>query len=88
MTESRLILSVGGLLRSFRFFFRGTGYDEKMVREIEGLEASGSTYICTLCDSTRAEASQNMVLHSITRSHDENLERYEIWRNKSFLRVF
>ncbi|XP_059401985.1 V(D)J recombination-activating protein 1-like [Carassius carassius] len=84
MMESRLILSVGGLLRSFRFFFRGTGYDEKMVREMEGLEASGSTYICTLCDSTRAEASQNMVLHSITRSHDENLERYEIWRTNPF----
>ncbi|XP_016384076.1 V(D)J recombination-activating protein 1-like [Sinocyclocheilus rhinocerous] len=84
MTESRLILSVGGLLRSFRFFFRGTGYDEKMVREMEGLEASGSTYICTLCDSTRAEASQNMVLHSITRNHDENLERYEIWRTNPF----
>ncbi|XP_043083478.1 V(D)J recombination-activating protein 1 [Puntigrus tetrazona] len=84
MMESRLILSVGGLLRSFRFFFRGTGYDEKMVREMEGLEASGSTYICTLCDSTRAEASQNMVLHSITRSHDENLDRYEIWRTNPF----
>ncbi|KAK3525888.1 hypothetical protein QTP70_010945 [Hemibagrus guttatus] len=61
-----------------------TGYDEKMVRDMEGLEASGSTYICTLCDSTRAEASQNMVLHSITRSHDENLERYEIWRTNPF----
>ncbi len=33
MTESRLILSVGGLLRSFRFLLPGTGYDEKMVRE-------------------------------------------------------
>ncbi|XP_017555498.2 V(D)J recombination-activating protein 1 [Pygocentrus nattereri] len=84
MKESRLILSIGGLLRSFRFYFRGTGYDEKMVREMEGLEASGSTYICTLCDSTRAEASQNMVLHSITRSHEENLERYEIWRTNPF----
>uniref|UniRef100_W5LE49 V(D)J recombination-activating protein 1 n=1 Tax=Astyanax mexicanus TaxID=7994 RepID=W5LE49_ASTMX len=84
MKESRLILSIGGLLRSFRFFFRGTGYDEKMVREMEGLEASGSTYVCTLCDSTRAEASQNMVLHSITRSHEENLERYEIWRTNPF----
>ncbi|XP_068564284.1 V(D)J recombination-activating protein 1 [Cebidichthys violaceus] len=84
MKESRLILSVGGLPRSFRFHFRGTGYDEKMVREVEGLEASGSTYVCTLCDSTRAEASQNMVLHSITRSHEENLDRYEIWRTNPF----
>ncbi|XP_053498325.1 V(D)J recombination-activating protein 1 [Ictalurus furcatus] len=84
MKESRLILSIGGLQRSFRFYFRSTGYDEKMVRDMEGLEASGSTYICTLCDSTRAEASQNMVLHSITRSHDENLERYEIWRTNPF----
>ncbi|XP_049431256.1 V(D)J recombination-activating protein 1 [Epinephelus fuscoguttatus] len=84
MKESRLILSVGGLPRAFRFHFRGTGYDEKMVREMEGLEASGSTYVCTLCDSTRAEASQNMVLHSITRSHDENLDRYEIWRTNPF----
>lgn len=84
MKESRLILSMGGLPRSFRFHFRSTGYDEKMVREIEGLEASGSTYICTLCDSSRAEASQNMVLHSITRSHEENLERYEIWRTNPF----
>ncbi|XP_038155815.1 V(D)J recombination-activating protein 1 [Cyprinodon tularosa] len=84
MKESRLILSIGGMLRSFRFYFRGTGYDEKMVREMEGLEASGSTYICTLCDSGRAEAAQNMVLHSITRSHDENLERYEIWRTNPF----
>ncbi|KAF3688990.1 V(D)J recombination activating protein 1 [Channa argus] len=84
MKESRLILSIGGLPRSFRFHFRGTGYDEKMVREMEGLEASGSTYICTLCDSSRAEASQNMVLHSITRSHEENLERYEIWRTNPF----
>ncbi|XP_062854113.1 V(D)J recombination-activating protein 1 [Trichomycterus rosablanca] len=84
MKESRLILSIGGLLRSFRFHFRGTGYDEKMVRDMEGLEASGSTYICTLCDSTRAEASQNMVLHSITRSHEENLERYEIWRTNPY----
>ncbi|XP_040019505.2 V(D)J recombination-activating protein 1 [Gasterosteus aculeatus] len=84
MKESRLILSVGGLPRSFRFHFRGTGYDEKMVREVEGLEASGSTYVCTLCDSTRAEASKNMVLHSITRSHEENLDRYEIWRTNPF----
>ncbi|KAM6937878.1 V(D)J recombination activating protein 1 [Xenentodon cancila] len=84
MKESRLILSMGGLPRSFRFHFRGTGYDEKMVREMEGLEASGSTYVCTLCDSSRAEAAQNMVLHSITRSHDENLERYEIWRTNPF----
>lgn len=84
MKKSRLILSIGGLARSFRFHFRGSGYDEKMVREMEGLEASGSTYVCTLCDSTRAEASQNMVLHSITRSHEENLERYEIWRANPF----
>ncbi|XP_045893932.1 V(D)J recombination-activating protein 1 [Micropterus dolomieu] len=84
MKESRLILSMGGLPRSFRFHFRATGYDEKMVREMEGLEASGSTYICTLCDSSRAEASQNMVLHSVTRSHEENLERYEIWRTNPF----
>lgn len=84
MKESRLILSVGGLARSFRFHFRGTGYDEKMVRELEGLEASGSTYVCTLCDSTRAQASQNMVLHSVTRSHEENLDRYEIWRTNPF----
>ncbi|KAK7891395.1 hypothetical protein WMY93_023358 [Mugilogobius chulae] len=84
MKESRLILSIGGLPRSFRFHFRGTGYDEKMVREMEGLEASGSTYVCTLCDSTRSEASQNMVLHSITRSHEENLERYEIWRKNPY----
>ncbi|XP_053742792.1 V(D)J recombination-activating protein 1 [Synchiropus splendidus] len=84
MKESRLILSIGGLQRSFRFHFRGTGYDEKMVREMEGLESSGSAYICTLCDSSRAEASKNMVLHSITRSHSENLERYEIWRTNPF----
>ncbi|KAK1788903.1 hypothetical protein P4O66_015807 [Electrophorus voltai] len=84
MTNSCLILSIGGLLRSFQFYFRGTGYDEKMVREMEGLEASGSTYICTLCDSTRAEASQNKVLHSVTRNHNENLERYEIWRTNPF----
>ncbi|TDH09368.1 hypothetical protein EPR50_G00085910 [Perca flavescens] len=84
MKESRLIVSMGGLPRSFRFHFRGTGYDEKMVREMEGLEASGSTYVCTLCDSTRAEASQNMVLHSVTRSHEENLDRYEIWRTNPF----
>ncbi|XP_075998523.1 V(D)J recombination-activating protein 1 [Genypterus blacodes] len=84
MKESRLILSIGGLLRSFRFHFRGTGYDEKMVREMEGLEASGSTYVCTLCDSTRAEASHNMVLHSVTRNHEENLDRYEIWRTNPF----
>ncbi|TNN87825.1 V(D)J recombination activating protein 1 [Liparis tanakae] len=84
MKESNLILSVGGLPRSFRFQFRGTGYDEKMVREVEGMEASGSTYVCTLCDSTRAQASQNMVQHSITRSHEENLERYEIWRTNPF----
>ncbi|TKS73265.1 V(D)J recombination activating protein 1 [Collichthys lucidus] len=84
MKESRLILPIGGLPRSFRFHFRGTGYDEKMVREMEGLEASGSAYICTLCDSGRAEASQNMVLHSITRSHEENLDRYEIWRTNPF----
>ncbi|CAN9499134.1 unnamed protein product [Ophioblennius macclurei] len=84
MKESRLILSMGGLLRSFRFHFRGTGYDEKMVREMEGLEASGSSYVCTLCDATRTEASHNMVLHSITRNHEENLERYEIWRTNPF----
>ncbi|XP_035013071.2 V(D)J recombination-activating protein 1 [Hippoglossus stenolepis] len=84
MKESRLILSIGGLPRFFRFHFRGTGYDEKMVREMEGLEASGSTYICTLCDSSRAEASKNMVLHSITRCHEENLDRYEIWRTNPF----
>ncbi|KAM3869983.1 V(D)J recombination activating protein 1 [Diretmus argenteus] len=84
MKQSQLILSMGGLPRSFRFHFRATGYDEKMVREMEGLEASGSTYICTLCDSSRADASHNMVLHSITRSHDENLERYELWRTNPF----
>ncbi|XP_057692849.1 V(D)J recombination-activating protein 1 [Corythoichthys intestinalis] len=84
MKKSRLILSVAGLPRSFRFQFRGSGYDEKMVRELEGLEASGSTYVCTLCDSSRAEASKNIVLHSITRSHEENLARYEIWRTNPF----
>ncbi|CAG03454.1 unnamed protein product, partial [Tetraodon nigroviridis] len=84
MKNSRLIVSIGGLPRSFRIHFRGTGYDEKMVREMEGLEAAGSTYICTLCDSSRVEASENMVLHSITRSHNENLERYEIWRTNPF----
>ncbi|KAM4618288.1 V(D)J recombination activating protein 1 [Polymixia lowei] len=84
MKQSHLLLSIGGLTRSFSFHFRGTGYDEKMVREMEGLEASGSTYVCTLCDSTRAQASENMVLHSITRSHDDNLERYEIWRTNPF----
>ncbi|CAL8260453.1 unnamed protein product [Merluccius merluccius] len=84
MKRSRLILSIGGLPRFFSFHFRGSGYDEKMVRDVEGLEASGSTYVCTLCDSTRAEASHNMVLHSITRSHEENLERYEIWRTNPF----
>ncbi|XP_068169512.1 V(D)J recombination-activating protein 1 [Antennarius striatus] len=84
MKESRLILSIGGLPRSFSFHFRGTGYDEKMVREMEGLEASGSAYICTLCDASRAEASENMVLHCITRSHEENLECYEIWRTNPF----
>ncbi|XP_037621978.1 V(D)J recombination-activating protein 1 [Sebastes umbrosus] len=84
MKESRLILSLGGLPCSFRFHFRSTGYDEKMVREMEGLEASGSTYVCTLCDSTRAQASENMVLHSVTRCHEENLDRYEIWRTNPF----
>ncbi|XP_077374137.1 V(D)J recombination-activating protein 1 [Festucalex cinctus] len=84
MKESRLILSIAGLPRSFRFHFRGSGYDEKMVRELEGLEASGSTYVCTLCDSSRVEASENIVLHSVTRSHDENLARYEIWRTNPF----
>ncbi|XP_061891187.1 V(D)J recombination-activating protein 1 [Entelurus aequoreus] len=84
MKKSRLILSIAGLPRSFCFHFRGTGYDEKIVREFEGLEASGSTYICTLCDSSRAQASKNIVLHSITRSHDENLHRYEIWRTNPF----
>ncbi|XP_078540465.1 V(D)J recombination-activating protein 1-like [Lissotriton helveticus] len=81
MKGSQLMLELGGILRTFKFVFRGTGYDEKLVREVEGLEASGSVYICTLCDSTRLEASQNIVLHSITRSHKENLERYEIWRS-------
>ncbi|XP_064169470.1 V(D)J recombination-activating protein 1 [Anguilla rostrata] len=84
MKESRLILPVGGLPRSFRFHFRGTGYDEKMVREMEGLEASGSTYVCTLCDATRAQASHNMVLHAVTRSHRENAERYELWRTNPY----
>ncbi|KAM8938767.1 V(D)J recombination activating protein 1 [Pelodytes ibericus] len=80
MKTSELLLELGGILRNFTFVFRGTGYDEKLVREVEGLEASGSLYICTLCDSTRLEASQNLVFHSITRSHTENLERYEMWR--------
>uniref|UniRef100_A0A8C5MKH0 V(D)J recombination-activating protein 1 n=1 Tax=Leptobrachium leishanense TaxID=445787 RepID=A0A8C5MKH0_9ANUR len=80
MKTSDLLLEIGGILRNFKFVFRGTGYDEKLVREVEGLEASGSHYICTLCDSTRLEASQNMVFHSITRSHTENLQRYETWR--------
>nr|XP_057931657.1 V(D)J recombination-activating protein 1 [Doryrhamphus excisus] len=84
MKDSRLILSIAGLPRSFCFKFRGTGYDEKIVREFEGLEASGSTYICTLCDSSRAEASKNIVLHAITRNHDENLARYEVWRTNPF----
>ncbi|ELV12151.1 V(D)J recombination-activating protein 1 [Tupaia chinensis] len=80
MKGSALMLEMGGIRRTFRFVFRGTGYDEKLVREVEGLEASGSVYICTLCDATRLEASQNLVLHSITRSHAENLQRYEVWR--------
>ncbi|XP_061533080.1 V(D)J recombination-activating protein 1 [Phycodurus eques] len=84
MKESRLILSIAALPRSFRFQFRGSGYDEKMVRELEGLEASGSTYVCTLCDSSRAEASKNIVLHAVTRNHDENLARYEVWRTNPF----
>ncbi|KAM9302076.1 V(D)J recombination activating protein 1 [Gastrophryne carolinensis] len=78
--SSELMLEIGGILRNFKFIFRGTGYDEKLVREVEGLEASGSVYICTLCDATRLEASQNLVFHSITRSHSENLQRYETWR--------
>ncbi|CAL8321847.1 unnamed protein product [Gadus morhua 'NCC'] len=82
--RSRLILSIGGLSRLFSFRFRGSGYDEKMVRDVEGMEASGSTYVCTLCDSTRADAARNMVLHSVTRSHQENLERYETWRTNPF----
>eukprot|EP00079_Xenopus_tropicalis_P011465 XP_002937338.1 PREDICTED: V(D)J recombination-activating protein 1 [Xenopus tropicalis] len=81
MKTAELLLEIGGILRSFKFMFRGTGYDEKLVREVEGLEASGSIYICTLCDSTRLEASQNLVNHSITRSHGENLQRYETWRS-------
>ncbi|XP_077566608.1 V(D)J recombination-activating protein 1 [Stigmatopora nigra] len=84
MKESSLTVSIAGLLQSFRFQFRGSGYDEKMVRELEGMEGSGSTYVCTLCDSNRAEASKNIVLHSITRSHKENLARYEIWRTNPF----
>ncbi|KAF6105827.1 recombination activating 1 [Phyllostomus discolor] len=84
MKNSELMLEMGGILRTFKFIFRGTGYDEKLVREVEGLEASGSVYICTLCDATRLEASQNLVLHSITRSHAENLERYEVWRSNPF----
>uniref|UniRef100_A0A4W3J4F9 V(D)J recombination-activating protein 1 n=1 Tax=Callorhinchus milii TaxID=7868 RepID=A0A4W3J4F9_CALMI len=84
MKASHLILEIGDLLRSFRFIFRGTGYDEKLVREVEGLEASGSIYVCTLCDSTRSEASVNLTCHSITRSHTENHERYEIWRSNPY----
>ncbi|XP_076968405.1 V(D)J recombination-activating protein 1 [Tamandua tetradactyla] len=84
MKNSELMLEMGGILRKFKFIFRGTGYDEKLVREVEGLEASGSVYICTLCDATRLEASQNLVLHSITRSHAENLERYEVWRSNPY----
>lgn len=84
MKSSELLLEIGGIRRSFKFIFRGTGYDEKLVREVEGLEASGSVYICTLCDSTRLEASQNLVFHSITRSHDENLQRYETWRSNPY----
>ncbi|KAM4722446.1 V(D)J recombination activating protein 1 [Rhinophrynus dorsalis] len=80
MKTCELLLEMGGVLRNFKFVFRGTGYDEKLVREVEGMEASGSIYICTLCDSTRLEASQNLVYHSITRSHTENLQRYETWR--------
>ncbi|MEE6499280.1 hypothetical protein FKM82_003387 [Ascaphus truei] len=84
MKTSVLMLEMGGVLRSFKFEFRGTGYDEKLVRDVEGLEASGSIYICTLCDATRLEASQNIVFHSITRSHTENQERYELWRANPF----
>uniref|UniRef100_A0A6J0V9G2 V(D)J recombination-activating protein 1 n=3 Tax=Amphibolurinae TaxID=145349 RepID=A0A6J0V9G2_9SAUR len=84
MKSSELILDMAGIPRMFKFIFRGTGYDEKLVREVEGLEASGSTYICTLCDTTRQEASQNLILHSITRSHAENLERYEVWRSNPY----
>ncbi|XP_007521893.1 V(D)J recombination-activating protein 1 [Erinaceus europaeus] len=84
MKSSELMLEMGGILRTFKFIFRGTGYDEKLVREVEGLEASGSVYICTLCDATRLEASQNLVFHSITRSHTENLERYEVWRSNPY----
>uniref|UniRef100_A0A8D2BED6 V(D)J recombination-activating protein 1 n=3 Tax=Sus scrofa TaxID=9823 RepID=A0A8D2BED6_PIG len=84
MKSSQLMLEMGGILRTFKFIFRGTGYDEKLVREVEGLEASGSVYICTLCDATRLEASQNLVFHSITRSHAENLERYEVWRSNPY----
>ncbi|XP_008049860.1 V(D)J recombination-activating protein 1, partial [Carlito syrichta] len=84
MKSSELMLEVGGILRTFKFIFRGTGYDEKLVREVEGLEASGSVYVCTLCDATRLEASQNLVFHSITRSHTENLGRYEVWRSNPY----
>ncbi|KAJ7344629.1 hypothetical protein JRQ81_000579 [Phrynocephalus forsythii] len=84
MKNSVLLLDMAGIPRMFKFIFRGTGYDEKLVREVEGLEASGSTYICTLCDTTRQEASRNLILHSITRSHSENLERYEVWRSNPY----
>ncbi|XP_072906171.1 V(D)J recombination-activating protein 1 [Hemitrygon akajei] len=84
MKNSDLILEIADIPRSFQIVFRGTGYDEKLVREVEGLEASGSMYVCTLCDCTRSEASQNLIFHSITRSHEENLERYEIWRTNPY----
>lgn len=42
----------------------GTGYDEEAGVRVEGLEASGSVYICTLCDATSPGASPNLVFHS------------------------
>lgn len=54
--------------------------DEKRDRSDSGLQGSGSTFLCTLCDADRESAVSNRGNFNINRSIDENLKVYEYIR--------
>ncbi|XP_072033188.1 V(D)J recombination-activating protein 1-like [Amphiura filiformis] len=62
--------------RVFSFDMKGTMYDEKRVRTVQGFGGAGSDYLCTLCDATRADAAANPLGSKITRTYDVNKARY------------
>ena len=76
LKKSTMRLVVGSKTRCYTFKLLGTMYDEKRVRMLQGYGAAGSEYLCTLCDTNRANAAANPTDHPITRSTEVCTARY------------